>query len=192
MFLILANKMKIVFITSKQFQIVAFLAIFIASAVLFFLARLYLDLKNLLIWGYLGIFATNLFCAATIIFPIPGEAINITAGAALNPFWISIIASVAATIGELTSYYVGCLGRKIIPELYLEKYQNAKSWLKRHGNFAVFLFALLPILIFDLLGIAAGTFRFPLWRFILFCWLGRLLRSLFEACLGHGVFDFIM
>lgn len=178
-------------VTRRPFQIAAFIAIFAASAGLFFLARSRLDLDSLLVYGYSGVFMINLICAATIIFPIPGEAINIAAGATLNPLWIGIIASMAAAIGELTSYYAGRLGRNVVPNRYADKYQKAESWLKRYGNFAVFLFALLPVLIFDFLGIATGTFRFPLWKFILFCWLGRLVRCLLEAYLGYGVFGFL-
>ena len=178
-------------VTRRPFQISAFVMIFALSVGLFFLARSRLDLKSLLVYGYSGVFLINLACAATIIFPIPGEAMNIAAGATLNPLWLGLIASTAATIGELTSYYAGYLGRKIILAGYSERYKKAESWLHRYGNFAVFIFALLPILIFDLLGIAAGSFRFPLWKFILFCWLGRLIRCLVEAYLGYGLFGFL-
>jgi membrane protein DedA with SNARE-associated domain len=178
-------------VTGRTFYIVAFIAILAASAALFFFARSRLDLNSLLIYGYSGVIVINLVCAATIFFPIPGEAINIAAGATLNPLWIGVIASIGATVGELTSYYAGHLGKRIIPDRYANRYEKAESWLKRYGNFAVFIFALLPILVFDLLGIAAGTFKFPLWKFILFCWLGRLIRCLLEAYLGYGAFGFL-
>jgi len=178
-------------ITRRPFQISAFIMIFALSVGLFSLAYSRLDLRSLLAYGYSGVFLINLACAATILFPIPGEAMNIAAGATLNPLWLGLIASVAATIGELTSYYAGHMGRKVILSGYSERYKKAESWLHRYGNFAVFIFALLPILIFDLLGIAAGSFRFPLWKFILFCWLGRLIRCLVEAYLGYGIFGFL-
>jgi uncharacterized membrane protein YdjX (TVP38/TMEM64 family) len=178
-------------VTGRFFYIAVFIAILAASVVLFSLARSRLDLNSLLVYGYSGVLAINLVCAATILLPIPGEAINIAAGATLNPLWIGVIASIGAVIGELTSYYAGHLGRKIIPDRYANKYKKAESWLKHYGNFAVFIFALLPILVFDLLGIAAGTFKFPLWKFSLFCWLGRLLRCLLEAYLGYKAFGFL-
>ncbi len=177
--------------THKLFQISAFIMIFALFVCLFPLAYSSLDLRSLLVYGYSGVFLINLACAATIIFPIAGEAMNIAAGATINPFWVGIIASAAATIGELTSYYAGYLGRKVILSGYSERYIKAGSWLHRYGSFAIFIFALLPILIFDLLGIAAGSFRFPLRKFILFCWLGRLIRSLVEAYLGYGIFGFL-
>ncbi|MFC1968831.1 VTT domain-containing protein [Chloroflexota bacterium] len=178
-------------ITRRPFQIAAFIMILVLSVVLFSLAYSRLDLRSLLAYGYSGVFLINLLCAATILLPIPGEAMNIAAGATLNPLWLGLIASSGATIGELTSYYAGHMGRKVILSGYSEQYKKAESWLNRYGNFAVFLFALLPILIFDLLGIAAGSLRFPLWKFILFCWLGRLIRCLVQAYLGYGIFGFL-
>lgn len=178
-------------VTRRPFQIAAFILILALSFGLFLLARTYLDLESLLVYGYSGIFLINLICCATIIFPIPGEVANIAAGATLNPLWVGIISSVGATIGELTSYLVGYWGRKIIIGEYLGKYEKAEAWLKKYGSIAVFVFALLPILIFDLLGLAAGSFRFPLWKFVLACWAGRLIRCLVEAYLGWGVIGFL-
>jgi uncharacterized membrane protein YdjX (TVP38/TMEM64 family) len=59
-----------------------------------------------------------------------------------------------------------------------------RKWVRRYGGFTVFFFALLPIFFFDLVGLAAGALRFPLWRFLLAYWMGRLPRALVEAYLG--------
>ena len=178
-------------LTRRSFQITAFILILALSFGLFFLARPHLDSEKFVLYGYLGVFVINLICAATIVFPIPGEAVIIAAGTTLNPLWLGIISSVAITLGELTSYGAGYLGRKVILGKYVEKYGKAEAWLKRYGSLAVFLFALFPFLIFDLLGLVAGAFRFPLWKFILACWAGRLIRCLIEAYLGWGAFGFL-
>ncbi len=178
-------------VSRKSFQISVFVFILALSTVLFLLARSRLDLESFLAYGYSGVLLINLVSCATILFPIPGEAVNIAAGASLNPLLVGVVATVGATIGEPTSYLVGYLGRKIIPGGYLEKHGQAEYWMKKHGSFAIFLFALLPILIFDLIGIVAGSARFSLWKFILACFAGRLLRSLTEAYLGYGLFGFL-
>ena len=174
----------------RWFQIIIFVLILALSVGLFFLARSYLDMEQLLRYGYLGIFLISL-CCVTIMIPLPWEAVVIAAGSTLNPLWVGIVASIGSTIGELSSYAVGYLGRKIIIGDYSERYGKAESWLKKYGSFAVFFFALVPILIFDLLGIIAGSLRFPLWKFILACWAGRLIRCLIEAYLGWGIFSFL-
>lgn len=177
-------------IAHKSFQISAFILILALSVLIFSLARSYLNLEKFLTYGYLGIFLVSLTCV-TILFPIPWEAVIIGAGVALDPLLLGIVATIGATIGELSSYFVGYLGRKIILDRYSEKYKKAEFWMERYGSFAIFLFALLPILIFDLIGIVAGSAKFPLWKFILVCFAGRLIRCLAEAYLGYGAFRFL-
>ena len=177
-------------VSRKSFQISVFILILALSVAIFILARSYLDLGKFLAYGYLGIFLISLSCV-TILFPLPWEAVIIGAGANLNPLWLGMVAATGATIGELSSYFVGYLGRKIILDKYLEKYKKADFWMKRYGSFAIFLFALLPILMFDLIGIVAGSAKFPLWKFILACFAGRLIRCLVEAYLGYGAFRFL-
>ena len=177
-------------VNRRLFQIAAFILILALSIGLFFLARSYLDLEDLLRYGYLGIFLISLSCV-TIMFPLPWEAVIIAAGTTLNPLWVGIIASIGATLGELSSYFVGYWGRKIIFGESSGRYEKAESWLKKYGSLAVFVFALLPILIFDLVGLAAGAFRFPLWKFILACWAARLIRCLAEAYLGWSLASFL-
>ena len=120
------------------------------------------------------------------MFPVPGEAINIAAGAIMNPLVVALVATIGATIGELTSYLAGYVGRKIALTGYWEKYESAERWMKRYGSFSIFLFALLPILVFDLIGIIAGSTRYPLWKFILACFIGRFIRCIAESYLGFG------
>jgi len=49
--------------------------------------------------------------------------------------------------------------------------------MKRYGSAAIFIFSLTP-LPFDLVGIAAGSLRYPRWEFLLYCWAGRMIREL--------------
>ncbi len=177
-------------VNRKPFQISIFVLALALSAAIFIFARSYLDFEKFLTYGYLGIFLISLSCV-TILFPLPWEAVIIGAGATLNPLLLGTVATVGATIGELSSYFIGYLGRKIILDKYSEKYNKAEFWMKRYGSFAIFLFALLPILIFDFIGIVAGSAKFPLWKFILACFAGRLIRCLAEAYLGYGIFGFL-
>ncbi len=174
----------------RPLQIALFVLIIAISVAIFFLARSYLDLKHFLVYGYLGIFLVSLSCV-TILFPLPWEAVVIAAGATLDPLLVGLVATAGATIGELSSYFVGYLGKKMIADKYLVGYKKAENWMNRYGSFAIFLFALLPILLFDLIGIVAGSSRYPLWKFVLACFAGRLIRCLVEAYLGHGLFSFL-
>jgi membrane protein DedA with SNARE-associated domain len=50
-----------------------------------------------------------------------------------------------------------------------------EGWVRRWGVLAIFILSLVPFF-FDLVGIAAGALRFPLWKFWLASWLGRTLN----------------
>ena len=80
----------------KSFQIVAFVLILALAVTLFIIARTHLDLKRFLAYGYTGVFLVNMICCASILFPVPGEAINIAAGAVMNPLLVGFVAVCAA------------------------------------------------------------------------------------------------
>lgn len=175
-------------INTRAVQIAAliFLLGFIAVLVYFFH-----DIENLerfLPYGYLGIFLVTLIGSSTVIFPVPGELVVWMAGGTMLPFlwtgvWVGVVASIGGTLGELTGYLVGYWGQGAVKMEQRKMYQRAERWMKRYGSPIVFLFALTP-LPFDLVGIASGALKFPLWKFILFCWAGRLPRSILVAYLG--------
>jgi len=43
----------------------------------------------------------------------------------------------------------------------------------------------------DLAGIAAGSLRFPLWKFFFACWLGQVAKSLAQAYFGWYILRFL-
>jgi len=178
-------------LSHRWVQIAIFVAVLAVSFLLFWLARDRLGADEFLRHGYLGIFAVNLLTCASILFPIPGEAINVAGGAALNPLTVALVATTGATIGEMTAYLVGILGRKVFLIGYLDKYANAEGWMKRHGAVAVFLFALIPMLLYDLIGIVAGATRYNLPKFIAATFAGRFLRCLLEALLGFSLLSLL-
>jgi membrane protein YqaA with SNARE-associated domain len=134
-------------------------------------------------YGYLAVFLITLVSSMTVVVPIPGIIIWVSIAVAipLNLPLAALIAAVGGTMGEVTAYYIGRAGRAIIAPEQSERYQIAERWMKRHGGIAVGLFAFLPILIFDFVGIAAGVLRYPIRKFLLYCWLGRFPRSLVEV-----------
>jgi len=79
----------------------------------------------------------------------------------------------------------GYSGRGIIQRQ--RAYARAERWVKRWGAFVIFGFNFVPIFPFDLMGIAAGALRFPLWKFFLICLAGRTLAYTVVACAGAGL-----
>ena len=134
-------------------------------------------------YGYLGAFIISLTFNATLILPAGNIVILSVLGAVLpSPVWVGIIGGAGAAIGELTGYMAGYSGRGLAQRTDI--YNRVESWMKgKWGAFAIFFLSLVPF-VFDLAGIAAGVLRFPVWKFLLLCWLGRALLYMGVALAG--------
>jgi len=55
---------------------------------------------------------------------------------------------------------------------------------QRNGALTVFVLSAIPNPFFDLAGIAAGVLRYPIARFLLFCWLGKTIKTVAFAFAG--------
>jgi len=150
------------------------------------------ELERFAEYGYLGVFLVTLVSSLSVVLPLPGTVVVIAAAGIWNTPLVALVASIGGTLGEVSAYMVGYGGRAFIAPEQSERYQATERWMKRRGGFAIFLFALIPFLIFDFIGIAAGVFRYPLKKFFLFTWLGRLPRSLIEVYVGVPLLDFIL
>ena len=133
-----------------------------------------LELRSYVYWGA---FLISLIGNATIIFPGAVLIILTNMGIVLYPVtgvfglvMVGLVGAVGAAIGEITGYLLGYGGRGVVENSRL--YLRLVAWVRRWGMLAVFLLSVVP-LFFDLVGIAAGVLRFPLWKFMLLCWLGR-------------------
>lgn len=138
------------------------------------------ELKRFAEYGYSGVFLVTLVSSLSIVLPLPGTVVVLAAADVWNPLLVALVASVGGTLGEISAYLVGYGGRAIIAREQVERYRAAEGWMRRRGGFAIFLFALIPFLIFDFIGIAAGVFRYPLKKFLIYTWAGRLPRSIIE------------
>jgi membrane protein YqaA with SNARE-associated domain len=85
---------------------------------------------------------------------------------------VGLAGGAGAALGEITGYMVGFSGRGVAERSRL--YHRLVGWMERWGMLTVLVFSLVPFF-FDLVGIIAGALRFPLWKFVLCCWLGRTI-----------------
>jgi len=168
-------------LAKKGLLIVAVLCLLILPAMLIIRG---LDLESIASYGYMGVFLATFLSTACIFFPAPGFVVVVVAAALFNPIWVALAATAGGALGEFTSYFVGYWGRAVIDLERRQRYKRAENWMMRYGGVAIFLFALVPGLIFDLIAIAAGAVRFPFWKFLLASFAGRLPRSFLEAYLG--------
>jgi len=147
------------------------------------------EILKLQTWGYLGIFIINVLGNATVLFPIPSLAVNFAGGSVFNPFIVGLVAGVAEPIGELSGYLAGYGGSAAFEKR--PNYIKVKQWMERRGFLTVFALSAIPNPLFDMAGMAAGALRFPIWKFLLACWLGKTLKATVLALLGAGFFGIV-
>jgi len=163
----------------KLIPLLTLLLVIAISVVLFFCGRNPEIVAELKSYGYLGAFLISLIGNATVLLPgivlpiLSGLSIVLYPGAGLvGPVMVGLAGGAGAAIGEIVGYMAGYSGRGIVQNSRM--YNRLVDWVRRWGAIAIFIFTLVP-LFFDLVGLAAGVLRFPLWKFVLICWLGRTL-----------------
>lgn len=134
-------------------------------------------------FSYLGVFIASFLANASIFFPIPSHIMVFGAGMLLNPLIVGVLGGLGAALGECIGY---ALGKGV--KTFLEKERKFKKitrkLLKWRWNFlAIMVFAATP-LPDDVVGIYCGSIRYPFWRFLLACTVGKII--LFTAIAFGG------
>ena len=137
--------------------------------------------------AYIIVFVATALSSATILVPAPGVAFTLAAAAVWDPMFVAIAAGTGDALGEMTAYWVGYVGERIVDYEHLPAYSKAATWMDRYGVWAIFGIALLPIIPYDLIGMAAGALKIRWWKFFLATWAGKLPRAFLAACLGQQI-----
>jgi membrane protein DedA with SNARE-associated domain len=134
-------------------------------------------------YGYQAIFVLMVLESACI--PIPSEVTMVFGGflvsrGELDFFWVAMIGTIANVIGSWIAYAVGYWGGRPLIErwgryVFLRKHEldRAHDWFERHGEMAVFVSRLLPV-IRTFISLPAGVARMPFGKFTLYTFLGCL------------------
>ncbi len=133
-------------------------------------------------YGYPGIFLINLLASATVFVPAPGVAITFAMGSVFHPIPVALAAGTGAALGELSGYLAGFSGQAVAEKAPM--YARVHAWVVKYGGWAILVFATIPNPFFDFAGLAAGVTRMPFWRFLLFCWIGKIIKMLAFAFAG--------
>ncbi len=133
-------------------------------------------------FGLVGVFFINLFGSATIFLPAPGLlSVGISATQS-DPLLVAIIGALGASIGEGTTFLFGYTSNKLLD---LEKHKFIKKFKKnvfdKYGNAVILFFAFTPNPLFDGIGMIAGLSKFPVKKFLILTFIGRLLRYIVIA-----------
>ena len=140
-------------------------------------------------YGYFGLFLAS-FLAATIL-PLSSEVVlSILLGYGFNPVTCLIYASIGNTLGGMTCYWIGLLGKVEWMEKYLkikyEKVEKMQHWMQNKGSILALL-TFLPV-IGDVIAVALGFMRSNVWYVLLFMFIGKAVRYIVWMEMHFAIF----
>ena len=133
--------------------------------------------------GYPGVFLVALLANATVLLPAPGVAVIYAMGGIFNPFGVGLAAGTGGALGEVSGYLAGFSGQAVVERMDI--YNRIKPWVEKYGGWAILVLSAIPNPFFDVAGIAAGIAKMPLRTFLLFTWIGQLIKMTAFALAGH-------
>lgn len=152
----------------------------------------YFQEPGLALYAYGGVFVLTMLTSATVVIPaFSALPLAVAVATTFDPTWVALAMALGGTIGETTAYVVGYLGGGKMARTRPPGYVRAERWMRRYGVWAVLLVSAVPVLIYDLIGIAAGVLRLPLWKFWLFTFAGRFPRHMVEIYTGGKILQLI-
>jgi len=155
-----------------------------AAPLAIFITQQTVELGRYGVLAYPILFVVQTLMAATLFLPAPGLAFVVAAGAVLDPLWVGIVAGLGSATGELTGYLLGYYGRRAVPTDTSRIWRLTERGFRRWGFVALIVLAFIPNPVFDVVGILAGSLRYPLGRFWLSTATGKILKLLGIAYLS--------
>ena len=178
----------------RWLKMVLYLAILSGISFGFYLLLLHLrpPVEGFAPIAYLIVFGVTLVANAFIFVPVIFH-ISIMIWAidqcSCNLVLVVLVASVAGALGEITGYYAGYLGKRIVLAESTPGYARFAGWMQRYGPLGIFLVSLQPLT--DIAGLLAGASKLPLWKFLLPCWPAKFLKYFFICYFGGEILNLL-
>ncbi|MCK4429458.1 MAG: VTT domain-containing protein [Candidatus Aenigmarchaeota archaeon] len=164
------------------------------------MAKLYLpagilsgfDMSAFLDYGYIGVFVITVLGGT--FFPVGSPAVVTAAGAMGMPkLPVIFIAALGYTIGTYVNYMLAYeFGIHYVKKkIGVEVYKDLSRWWNKKALILILLFALLPMLPFNLLALLCGVFRYNIIYFLLINFGSNLLNSYLFVYLGSSAGSWI-
>jgi membrane protein YqaA with SNARE-associated domain len=170
--------------TSRTSNLVRFtlLLVVLAMMTLLVIYRDQIDEKQLMALGYPGLFILTFLSNASILIPVPGWIAVSVMASLLNPVLVSLIAAVAAALGEFSGYLVGFSGQTVAERS--KWYDRLEYYMKRWGGYTVMMLGIIPLPLIDIGGIIAGVLKMHPVKFFAWCFVGKFIKFFVLAIAG--------
>ena len=141
-------------------------------------------------FGYLGIFILCFLANLTVFLPAPSIMVVVSYSQVLSPVLVAIVGALGTTFGEMSGYMLGNAMDNISTKWknLIDKISNKI----KNAYLIVFIFALLPLPLFDLVGVYAGSKKARVPLFFISCYSGKLIKMLFYAVFIGNILSKLM
>ena len=125
--------------------------------------------------GYTSIWFLAFIGSALVFAPVGAlGAVCVAATVDLNPFMGALVAASAEAVGELTGYLAGMGGKAIFDRNKF--YLRFKNLFSRYASLTLLFGSAVPNPLFDVMGVAAGSILYPVKRFLLLVFIGKVVK----------------
>lgn len=126
--------------------------------------------------GYVGIFLMSFLGSVSLVLPVPGIiAVCGAGGLEYSLVGVALLSGTGETLGEISGYAIGYGGRGVVERRRF--FARVRSWMEKRGTWIIFLVSVVPNPVVDLIGIAAGSVRFPFAKFLAIVWVGKTIKG---------------
>lgn len=197
------NKLRIL-LSSKSFNVSLLIGVVVFSLLMWIENDIFTK-HSVLSYGM--VFILCFMSNASVLLPSSSLIIVAQSALSLNPFLVGILAGFACSIGELVSYLAGYSAINVLKSsnnIYNKviklaesivarnsRIQSIRNYLKKHPYLLVFLFALIPLPLFDFVGIYAGLRRLNAFKYFASCLLGKTIKCLSFALTSNIIIQFV-
>ena len=155
----------------KRLEIAIFILIIVLSVIIFLNQD---KIENVSDVSYLGVMGLCFLANSTVLLPAPSLVIASSCALVLNPWIVAIFAAIGSSLGEFIGYAFGTISKEISPKLQnlLEKILSKI----KNQTLLVFILALVPLPLFDVVGIYSGGTKMNPLKFFLACFSGKFIK----------------
>lgn len=179
---------------SLVFDLIVLLIIFAFSLIAFFSSEW---LSNHASTSYMTVILLCFLSNATVLLPAPSAIVVVEFSFILNPIIVALCGGLGSALGEMLGYAAGFHGvRAIQANLnHSSKNNKLKTFIKKHKSkhpyILTFLTSIIPLPIFDIIGIAAGASKLNPFKFFTATICGKILKFLMYTFIAYQLIPII-
>lgn len=150
------------------------------------------EFEHFKVLGLLGIFLINFLGSETIFAPSLAFFAVGFGGRVYNPILVAVLAASGSALGEVVSFVVGVSSRRVISIDNIKKRYKIfshfnKPTFRKYAGGILLATSFFPNPLFDGIAILAGIVSYPLTKFYAYVFIGRFVRYLIIAWVGHNL-----